>query len=184
MYSMVQRLNTLSTITISNLGFFTMILALSTFYFHSFVDMEPHVEVKLNAIRKFGRLGIQRYYGNEEAHVSLDLDADLRPLLHWNVKQLFVYVSASWHNKAHKLSEVMLWDFIIDSKEQAQFYFQGLNSKYPLVDKGKHLRDANVTLSFHWNTMPHSGMMFFSKKGSQSVTFPAKYIDGHTPKLY
>ena len=29
-----------------------MILALSTFYFHSFVDMEPHVEVKLNAIRK------------------------------------------------------------------------------------------------------------------------------------
>ena len=45
-------------------------------------------------------------------------------------------------------------------------------------------RDANVTLSFHWNTMPHSGMMFFSKKGSQSVTFPAKYIDGHTPKLY
>uniref|UniRef100_A0A7S1NJW9 Signal peptidase complex subunit 3 n=1 Tax=Eutreptiella gymnastica TaxID=73025 RepID=A0A7S1NJW9_9EUGL len=180
MYSMVQRLNTLSTITVTNVAAFTCVLALSTFYFHLNVDMEPHVDVKINAVHKFGRLGVNRYYGNEEAHVTLDLDADLRPLLHWNVKQLFVFVSASYTTKLHKTSEVVLWDFIISSKEQAQFYFQGVTNKYPLVDKGKNLRNANITLKFHWNTMPHSGLLFFhSKAGSSPMTFPSKYIQGN-----
>eukprot|EP00667_Euglena_gracilis_P022997 EG_transcript_25815 len=177
MYSAMQRLNTLSTISISNLAFFTALLALSTLYFSNFVDTAPTVSVRLNSVRRFGRLGIQRYYGNEEAHVTLDLDADLRPLLHWNVKQLFVYIVARWQSKAHRMSEVVLWDFIVESKDQAQIRFQDLNSKYPLVDKGRQLKDANLTLEFHWNAMPYSGLLLFTQTGSQSVAFPSRYID-------
>eukprot|EP00668_Euglena_longa_P045647 GGOE01061323.1.p2 GENE.GGOE01061323.1~~GGOE01061323.1.p2 ORF type:complete len:204 (+),score=79.08 GGOE01061323.1:46-612(+) len=177
MYSAMQRLNTLSTISISNLAFFTALLALSTLYFAHFVDCTPVVDVRLHAVHRFGRLGIQRYYGNEEAHVTLDLDADLRPLLHWNVKQLFVFIVARWQTKAHKNSEVVLWDFIVESEDQAQIRFQDLTSKYPLVDKGRNLRDANVTVEFHWNVMSYSGLLLFSQKRSQSVTFPSKYVD-------
>ncbi len=42
-----------------------------------------------------------------------------------------------------KASEVVLWDFIVESREQAEFHFEGLTSKYPLVDKGKGLKYAS-----------------------------------------
>jgi len=184
MYSAVQRLNSLSTISITILAFFAAVLAASTLYFERYVDTEPTVEVRLNTVHKLGRHGAARYHGHEEAHLSLDLEADLRPLLHWNVKQLFVYVLARWQTPTHPMNEGVVWDFIVQSADQgARFRFEGLPGKYPLVDNGRALRGANVTLEFHWNVMPYSGVLLVGHRAFPPVTLPDKYVDA-VPHVY
>eukprot|EP00993_Chasmostoma_nieuportense_P005003 NODE_5644_length_629_cov_116.364542_g5480_i0.p1 GENE.NODE_5644_length_629_cov_116.364542_g5480_i0~~NODE_5644_length_629_cov_116.364542_g5480_i0.p1 ORF type:complete len:209 (-),score=66.32 NODE_5644_length_629_cov_116.364542_g5480_i0:3-566(-) len=177
MHSIVQRANTLSTVTVSTMGYFAALLALSSFYFRFFEETQPVVDVKLNSVLKFGKLGRQRYLGNEEAILSIDVDADLRKVWNWNVKQLFVYVTASFETPAHNTNEVILWDFIITSQDGCQFSFKGLTNKYNLADKGAHLKEANVTLAFRWDTMPYSGLSFFSQQGTSSFLMPNKYVD-------
>ena len=46
-----------------------------------------------------------------------DLDADLSPVFNWNVKQLFVYVTAEYKSKTNELNQVVIWDKIVLDKE-------------------------------------------------------------------
>lgn len=43
----------------------------------------------------------RQHGGQDRALLSFDLDADLRPAFHWNLKQLFVFVLAEYETKAN-----------------------------------------------------------------------------------
>jgi hypothetical protein len=51
--------------------------------------------------------------------MSLYLDADLRSVFSWNTKQLFVYLQAEYSTPQNHLNEVVLWDQIVQRKEEA-----------------------------------------------------------------
>jgi signal peptidase complex subunit 3 len=51
--------------------------------------------------------------------MSLYLDADLRSIFSWNTKQLFVYLQAEYSTPQNHLNEVVLWDQIVQRKEEA-----------------------------------------------------------------
>lgn len=55
----------------------------------------------------------------DRALLYFDLDADLRPAFHWNIKQLFVFVVAEYESKANPLNQVIVWDMIVKSPEEA-----------------------------------------------------------------
>ena len=51
--------------------------------------------------------------------LTFDLKADLTPLFNWNVKQLFLYLTAEYETQANVVNQVVLWDKIIQRGENA-----------------------------------------------------------------
>ena len=60
---------------------------------------------------------LRNHRGIDQAVLSFDLNADLRPAFHWNLKQLFVYVVAEYETSANPLNQVIIWDKIVKSQK-------------------------------------------------------------------
>eukprot|EP00753_Platysulcus_tardus_P008701 PLAT16179.1.p2 GENE.PLAT16179.1~~PLAT16179.1.p2 ORF type:complete len:138 (+),score=55.78 PLAT16179.1:76-489(+) len=76
----------------------------------------------------------------EVAQFQFDLQADLRPLFHWNVKQLFIWVSAEYETDSHEVNQVVVWDSIITKKEQALLDLKDVDMLYLLTDHASTLK--------------------------------------------
>ena len=100
--------------------------------------------------------------GHDQAILSLQIDADLRSVFNWNVKQLFVYVTAEYETEANVLNQVVVWDQIISDPAHAWIRSSSVANKYSLTDQGYGLRDNNVTLVLNWNTVPSTGLLTLS----------------------
>ena len=70
---------------------------------------------------------------------SLYFQADLSPLFNWNVKQLFLYLTAEYETKTNKVNQVVLWDKIIQRGENAVLDYRSMNTKYYFWDDGNGL---------------------------------------------
>ena len=53
------------------------------------------------------------------------LQANLTHLFNWNVKQLFLYLTAEYETADNKLNQVVLWDKIIQRGENAVLDYKG-----------------------------------------------------------
>jgi len=169
MHSFWQRLNAVFFYSLSMLGFLAFMAAGAT-YWHT---AEPKINVSLKKIilRKI------QGAGHDQAILSLQMDADLRSVFNWNVKQLFVYVTAEYETKANVLNQVVVWDQIISEPSHAWIRSSSVANKYSLTDQGYGLRDNNVTLAFNWNTVPSTGLLTMSHAYSSvhRFTVPAEY---------
>ncbi|DAZ94934.1 TPA: hypothetical protein N0F65_012651 [Lagenidium giganteum] len=118
----------------------------------------------------------------DRATLSFNLDADLSSVFNWNVKQLFVYVVAEYVTKSNAKNEVVIWDKIVRSKEDAAAISateEGV--KYFLADQYDQLRGANVSLRLEWDVMPVCGQLFIHSQGRTSFVLPDKY-QGKPPR--
>lgn len=139
--------------------------------------------------------------GHDQAILSLGINADLRSVFNWNVKQLFAFVTAEYETEANVLnqarsgrtstprhslrrssrssdsqrqitpSQVVIWDAVISDKEQAWIRSDFVVNKYSLTDQGYGLRDNNVTLVMNWNTVPATGLLTLSHAFDQVHRF-------------
>ena len=109
--------------------------------------------------------------GYDQAILSLQIDADLRSVFNWNVKQLFVYVTAEYETEANVLNQVVVWDTIVNDVSQAWIRSDAVVNKYSLTDQGYGLRDNNVTLVLNWNTVPSTGLLTLHHGWSSTHTF-------------
>ncbi len=75
-------------------------------------------------------------------NLKFDLGADLRGLFNWNVKQLFVWITADYVTPESPLNQVTIWDTIIESSDKvdAEVYERNVEAKYPLSDLGAKFR--------------------------------------------
>ncbi|KAK6173593.1 hypothetical protein SNE40_017014 [Patella caerulea] len=112
--------------------------------------------------------------------IVFDLNADLTPLFNWNVKQLFLYLTAEYETKSHKLNQVVLWDKIVERGNNAVFDLKNANTKYYFWDYAHGLKgNQNVTLTLSWNVIPNAGRLPKVKgTGSHSFVFPNDYTSG------
>lgn len=73
--------------------------------------------------------------------IRFDLNADLSSLFHWNTKQVFVYVSASWPNATgaaeEPTNEAVIWDAIITNPSADHLVNLGPAAKKKLVRSAK-----------------------------------------------
>ncbi|XP_076467963.1 signal peptidase complex subunit 3-like [Babylonia areolata] len=177
MNTFLSRLNTIFAFTLSVMAFLTFCCFLTTaFNEHSnTVDINTaKVTVKkvpdYSADRELSDLGF----------VVFDLFADLTPLFNWNVKQLFLYLTAEYKTADHKLNQVVLWDKIIMRGENAILNLKNANTKYYFWDYGNGLRgNNNVTLSLSWNVIPNAGTLpKVMGKGRHRIQFPSEYTSG------
>jgi signal peptidase complex subunit 3 len=111
----------------------------------------------------------------DQAWISFDLAADLRPLWTWNTKQLFVYITVKYESSDYKINEATIWDAIIQTKQSANLNRTNIRCEYPLLDKGYHLRGTPANLTLNYNVMPVAGVLLTETKGQFQFTFPSKY---------
>lgn len=102
--------------------------------------------------------------GVDRALLSFDLQVDLAPAFHWNVKQLFVYVVAIYETEDGRDNQVVLWDKIVEADDNKVINERNVFVKYALVDQGDKLRGKNVTLQLQWDHMPITGTLHMDKQ--------------------
>ena len=129
---------------------------------------------------RFSRLknlkSLRYHRGVDQAVMSFDLNADLRPAFHWNLKQLFVYVVAEYETSANPLNQVIIWDKIVKSPQEASLKLSNEFVKYALIDQGAELRGKKITLKLMWDHMPLTGRLYVEEQeGSKPFTLPEEY---------
>lgn len=179
MHTVWIRLNAVIFFGLTVLLGFASLAALSKIWFdlgHS-SKYAPKIDVlRLNKLRS-----LKSHGGVDRALLSFDLHADFSSAFHWNIKQLFVYVVASYKTADKPDNKVVLWDKIIElSDDEKSFRQDNVFVKYALVDQADGLRNQDVELRLMWDHMPLTGMMFMdeqSKATTASFTLPQDYFD-------
>jgi len=104
--------------------------------------------------------------------------ADLEYLFNWNVKQLFLYLTAEYETETNKLNQVVIWDKIILKGQNYKLKMKGAKPKYYFWDDGANFRGLkNVTLYLNWNIIPNVGSLpNIPVDGSHQFGFPNQYV--------
>ncbi|XP_052457187.1 signal peptidase complex subunit 3-like [Carassius gibelio] len=115
--------------------------------------------------------------------VTFDIYANLQPIFDWNVKELFLYLTAEYSTKSNALNQVVLWDRIILRGDNTKLNLKDVKSKYFFFDDGNGLRaNKNITLTLSWNVVPNAGILpLVMGSGHKSLAFPESY---ETAKSY
>ncbi|NWW61679.1 SPCS3 peptidase, partial [Ifrita kowaldi] len=119
-----------------------------------------------------GKIGLQTFR-NKNTLIIFD----------WNVKQLFLYLSAEYSTKNNALNQVVLWDKIMLRGDNPRLSLKDMKSKYFFFDDGNGLKgNRNITLTLSWNVVPNAGILpLVTGSGHVSVPFPDTY---ETTKSY
>uniref|UniRef100_A0A8C5WCV1 Signal peptidase complex subunit 3 n=1 Tax=Leptobrachium leishanense TaxID=445787 RepID=A0A8C5WCV1_9ANUR len=109
--------------------------------------------------------------------ITFDINADLQPIFDWNVKQLFIYLSAEYSTRNNALNQVVLWDKIILRGDNPKLSLKDMKSKYFFFDDGNGLKsNRNITLTLSWNVVPNAGILpLVTGSGQISIPFPDTY---------
>lgn len=118
----------------------------------------PNIEPKLrfNGLKKLEQA--QSFEG-DYAWFTFDLDVDLTPAFHWGTKQLFVYVTAHYKTGQHAENQVVVWDKIVVSQEQAHIKLKNKKIKYALRDYGHGLTKNEISLVLSYQMHPIAGLI-------------------------
>eukprot|EP00540_Astrosyne_radiata_P014872 CAMPEP_0116853602 /NCGR_PEP_ID=MMETSP0418-20121206/18022_1 /TAXON_ID=1158023 /ORGANISM="Astrosyne radiata, Strain 13vi08-1A" /LENGTH=202 /DNA_ID=CAMNT_0004486059 /DNA_START=123 /DNA_END=727 /DNA_ORIENTATION=+ len=133
-------------------------------------------KLELNTLKS-----LKSHGGVDRALLSFDILADMEPAFHWNIKQLFVYVVASYETPMHLENKVVLWDKIIQASDANKMIDEeNVFVKYALVDQGgdSSLLGRNVELRLMWDHMPITGLLHMDGQSPESVssfTLPTTY---------
>ncbi|XP_071846501.1 signal peptidase complex subunit 3-like [Apostichopus japonicus] len=172
MNSVLSRANTIFAFTLSVLAFLTFSCFLTTSFntnaANVVVETSDHIVKSL--FTPYGERSDRGYF-------ALSLQTDLEPIFNWNVKQLFLYLTAEYKTKANRLNQVVLWDKIIPRGAKSNLHLKTIKIKYPFYDDGNFLKgNENVTLTLSWNVIPNAGLLpRIGGSGSTIVSFPNKY---------
>ncbi|MEJ1274801.1 adipocyte-related X-chromosome expressed sequence 1 [Cricetulus griseus] len=109
--------------------------------------------------------------------ITFHIYADLEKTFDWNVKQLFLYLSAEYTTKSNAVNQVVLWDKILLRGENPKLDLKDVKSKYFFFDDGHGLKgNRNVTLTLSWQVVPIAGILpLVTGSGRVSVPFPDSY---------
>jgi len=163
----------------------TVLAGLTLCCFLSTVATNYSLPIKISPVKILVK-NVPDYSANREKNdlgfITFDLDADLRGLFNWNVKQLFIFLTAEYETPSNKLNQVVLWDKIILRGEDAHLKLKEYNPKYYFWDDGNGLKgNPNVTLTLTWNIIPNAGgLPLILADGTSSIKFPVEY---HTSRL-
>ncbi|XP_050545858.1 signal peptidase complex subunit 3 [Daktulosphaira vitifoliae] len=174
MHSLLSRGNAVLAYTLSVLVTLTFACFLSTIM----IDYRKEATLKTLKVevKNLPEYGVGRKL-NDLGHITFNVDADLSSIFNWNVKQLFVYITAEYETPANELNQVVLWDRIIKRGENADLHLKNIRTKYYFWDDGNGLKgNKNVTLTLSYNIVPNvGGLPLVGSIGSHSFSFPSQY---------
>jgi len=72
-------------------------------------------------------------------------------------------------------NSVLVWDATLRSRAESRVKLDAARIKYPLIDQGRELRGAPLSLTLHWDVMPITGALYAGHGGNYSATLPSAY---------
>eukprot|EP00558_Chaetoceros_sp_UNC1202_P010923 CAMPEP_0197246776 /NCGR_PEP_ID=MMETSP1429-20130617/22155_1 /TAXON_ID=49237 /ORGANISM="Chaetoceros sp., Strain UNC1202" /LENGTH=176 /DNA_ID=CAMNT_0042707519 /DNA_START=100 /DNA_END=630 /DNA_ORIENTATION=- len=175
MHTVWVRLNAVVFFGLSALLGFSVLAAISKVG-HSWYHQPVVHKLKLKKLKS-----LKSHGGVDRALLNFDLHVDLNPAFHWNIKQLFVYVVASYKTEKNPNNQIVLWDKIVEATDPPESKIIKQDSifvKYGLVDQGADLRGRDVQLQIMWDHMPLTGLLYMGKQDGDtlsSFTLPYDY---------
>ena len=137
----------------------------------SMIEQKPVVEkFQMNTLKR-----LSKYKGIDRAVLTFDTSFDLTSVFHWNVKQLFVFVTASYKSESHKRNEIVIYDRVITRSDSPIVRMDDVYGEYPLIDIFEDLRNRDVNFTLNWDIMPYFGPLQIQSKGSFQYTLPTVY---------
>jgi len=159
----------------------TVLLCLSLLAALSKINHTSYHQPIIHTLELNHMKSLKNHGGVDRALLSFDINADMNPAFHWNIKQLFVYVIATYATPTNPSNKIVLWDRILESTDSYSKKIIQLDNvfvKYGLVDQGADLRGRDVTLSLEWDHMPLTGLLYVGRQDEgtcSSFTLPGEY---------
>jgi len=174
MHTIWTRANALFMTSITVLAIMCALTTFST-YFHTPSPVVRNLSLNhMHSLKKYRD-------GTDKAVLTFDIDADLSSVFNWNTKQLFVFLVAEYASTSNRKNEVVIWDAIIRTKEEAQYLQRKEEGiKYFLADQYDELRNAQVKLKLKWDIMPVCGRLFLDGQGETQFQMPTVYMGSKT----
>ncbi|XP_078267155.1 signal peptidase complex subunit 3-like isoform X1 [Rhinoraja longicauda] len=171
MHCLASRLNSLFTFTLLAMAALTLLVFLST------ALRQPRVPAALT----LASVTLKKYEDyitiGDVASLNFSIYVDLGPVFNWNVKHLFLYLSAEYATKTNALNQLILWDKIIARAEDPKLDFRDMSTKYLFLDDGNGLKGhQNISLVLSWNIIPNAGTLFLIPASTHTlISLPEKY---------
>lgn len=172
MHSAAYRANALLTYAGSALALLACLAALSDL-FHA---EAPVLDARVARVERLAAAES----GSDEALLAFALAADFTSSFSWNTKLLFVWLAAEYSTPVNGLNQVVLWDRIVEAREDAAFTLPFVRTKYKLADQGHHLRGLSGNLTLCWNVMPLVGRLRTGRRAFP-LRLPAEYTAPRQP---
>ncbi|KAI0028598.1 hypothetical protein K488DRAFT_89589 [Vararia minispora EC-137] len=108
----------------------------------------------------------------DQIRVNFNSTADLRPLFNWNTKQLFVWVQAEYISAKGTQNQIVLWDDIIQRKEDALLNLRARN-EYVIHDLSFKFAGASpLNFTLKYNVMPYVGLLTYGEAATTTKPIP------------
>ena len=112
----MNRFSTIFYTFVSAMGLAASLCHVTSYFFY------PNINANIEFL-KIHDFTLNNYLQMDQANLSFKLDLDLSEEFHWNQNQLFVYALVQYESDSNKLNEVVIWDEIVRSKEEAVGHF-------------------------------------------------------------
>ncbi|KAH7888962.1 signal peptidase 22 kDa subunit [Phlebopus sp. FC_14] len=167
MHSIYARINGISALWSTCLMALFAAIALSSFV----LTVDPKGTVDIASLKVYNTKAKRYPFKEQEiGFVKFNITADLRPLFHWNTKQLFVYLEAEYTNAQGVNNTLILWDRIIRRKEDANI-IQSSRNKYKFRELSESFKNVSPTeFSLKYNVMPYVGMLTYGE-AARTIAF-------------
>lgn len=174
MNTLLSRLNTIFAFTLTVLAALTFLCFLSTLFKAHQAPLQ--LQTKKVLVKNVQDFSVSKEK-NDLGFITFDLEADMKGIFNWNVKQLFLYLTAEYSTKNNKFNQVVIWDKIILRGDSAVLHYHGMNTKYYFFDDGLGLKgNKNVSLYLSWNVIPNAGILpLISQENKFYFDFPEEY---------
>lgn len=174
MHTLLSRGNAIFAYSLTVLACLTFGCFLSTVFLNYQADVSiTTVKVLVKNVPDYSAERVEKDLG----FLTFDLQTDLSSLFNWNVKELFLYLTAEYETEENELNQVVLWDKILLRGENAVLDFKNMNTKYYFWDDGNGLvGHKNVTLTLSYNIVPNAGLLpSVFGSGKHQFKFPDTY---------
>ncbi|KAI0988956.1 hypothetical protein GJ496_007313 [Pomphorhynchus laevis] len=173
MYTCLVRLNSIVSYTTATFAVLTLAIYLTT----AFDSHIANVDISSGPVTLRKGRDMTTNERSELANLNIDLKTDMTHLYNWNVKQLFIFLSAQYSTEKNQINDVVLWDKIQRRGSARKIRLQSAQTKYYFWDDGVGLRNNNnVTLYVTFNVIPIAGFMPLVKAtGTYRLDMPSSY---------
>lgn len=179
MHTFLSRLNALFAFSLSIVALLTLIFALSTSY--KSYDTLAKIDIKTvkALVKRMHDYNMPTTEENDLGVLQFNLDADFESCFDWNVKQLFIYLTANYLTDKNVINQIVLWDYVLNRGEKGKLTLRHKNPEYYMWDDGFGLiGNDNITLTLSMNIIPNAGFLQTAiSPVVHTFKFPKTYIN-------
>lgn len=178
MHTFLSRLNALFAFSLSVVALLTLAFAVSTTY--KSYDKLAKIDLKTvkALVRRMPDYNTLNSMENDLGLVQFNMDADFEDCFDWNVKQLFIYLTANYKTESNVLNQIVLWDYVLNRGEKGQLRLKNQHPEYYMWDDGFGLiGNNNISLTLSMNIIPNAGFLQNAiSPVTHTFSFPDHYV--------